>query len=209
MEGTDKIALKFEIQRKLIHLISTFIPLLYWLFFEKKEAIIIVSVAFVLMILLDLGKRYSEPVRLFYFKYLGTVLRKDEQLRDGKLFTGGTFHITGVFLSVLLFDKNIAIASMLVMMICDSFAAISGKWFGKIKIGNKTLEGSTFFFITGVLLIMYVFPLGNTTEHAKFFAVIALFITTLFELIPSIIDDNISIPVVYGITYTLLIYFLR
>ena len=161
------------------------------------------------MVLLDLGKRYSEPVRLFYFKFLGTVLRKDEQEKHGKLFTGGTYHITGVLLSVVLFEKNIAISAMLVMMICDSFAALGGKWFGRIKIGNKTLEGSLLFFLSGILLIMFVFPLGSENVNFKMLAVFALFITTIFELIPSIIDDNISIPVVYGISYSLLIYFLR
>lgn len=209
MEGADKIALKFEFQRKLIHLFSTFIPIFYWFFFEKKEAIIIISLAFILMVLLDLGKRYFEPVRLLYFKFLGTVLRKDEKEKDGKLFTGGTFHITGVLLSVILFEKNIAISAMLVMMVCDSFAALGGKWFGKIKIGNKTLEGSMLFFITGILMIIYVFPFGTDNDNFKLFAVIALFFTTLFELFPSVLDDNITIPLVYGISYTLLTYFLR
>jgi len=161
------------------------------------------------MVLLDLGKKYSEPVRNFYFRFLGTVLRKDEQERDGKLFTGGTYHITGVLLAVVLFEKNIAVSAMLVMMICDSFAALGGKWFGRIKIGNKTLEGSLLFFLSGILLIMYVFPLGSDSINLKLLAVLALFLTTTFELFPSIIDDNISIPVVYGVSYSLLIYFLR
>ncbi len=209
MEGTEKIALKFELQRKFIHLFSTFIPLLYWLYFEKKEAIIIIFIAFILMVLLDLGKRYYEPVRLLYFRFLGNVLRNDEKEKDGKLFTGGTYHITGVLLSVILFDKNIAISAMLVMMVCDSFAALGGKWFGKIKIGNKTLEGSLLFFLAGILLIKYVFPFGSDNDNLKLLAVIALLFTTLFELLPSVLDDNISIPLVYGTTYTLLIYFLR
>ena len=53
----------------------------------------------------------------------------------------------------------------------------------------------------------YVFPLGNDNDNLRFLAVIALSVTTIFELLPSILDDNITIPVVYGVTYSLLIYF--
>jgi len=105
---------------------------------------------------------------------------------------------------VIIFSKPVAITSMLIIVFCDSAAAIVGKVYGKQSIGNRTLEGSAAFLITGVVVI-FLTPKETIYVGEYYIALCTLLLTTAFELLPNKIDDNLSIPLFFGIVYTLLI----
>jgi len=53
-----------------------------------------------------------------------------------------------MFLVVLLFSKEVAIASLCILVFADISSALVGTHLGKIKITkNKTLEGTIVFFL--------------------------------------------------------------
>jgi dolichol kinase len=201
---TREIEIKYEFYRKSIHVVSTIIPVIY-VFTSRDFIITFVGIGTVLMIIIDVLKRYFEPVGRLYHSLFGNILRADEKEFDKKLFTGGTYYAIGIFLSLIFFTKEIAIVSILTMIWSDTLAAIFGRNFGKIKIyGKKTLEGSLTFFLSGLI----IFFLLSFLLDGYFFwkaAIIALFITTLFELFINKINDNLAIPLVYGFITTLLI----
>jgi dolichol kinase len=202
----EQIGLKNELLRKVIHLSSVIIPISYY-FLEKNFLLILVGVGTVFMILLDLFRKFIPAVNNFYVKVMGIVLRHYEVDIRKHFFTGGTFYAIGFFLTLLLFNKYIAIPAIMIMIVCDTFAALIGRRFGKHRIWNKTLEGSLAFFVAG-LIIIFITPkvTGNYLEY--FIAVVALSVVTLIEAMPVKIDDNVSIPVSFGIIYTLLLYFI-
>lgn len=199
--------LKYELIRKGIHLISTIIPVLYYFYFSKQFMIILVGTGTLLMILIDYFKKYDTVLSVIYKKLFYNILRDDEKYFNRKIFTGGTYYALGIFFSLLLFEKEIAITSIMIMIWCDTFAALSGLLFGRHKIGTKTLEGSIAFFIVGLLLIA-VLPnfTGNILEY--YYLIIILIIITVFELINNRFDDNLLIPLLFGLLYTLIIKFL-
>ena len=145
-----------------------------------------------------------EWVRKLYLKFLGPVLRSHEVDNKKLFFTGGTYLVIAFLICVIVFTKQIAITSMLVIVFCDSAAAIVGKVYGKHFIRNRTFEGSAAFFVSGVAIILLT-PKVTPYVSEYYIALGALLLTTAFELLPNKIDDNLSIPLFYGIVYTVLI----
>ena len=153
-------------------------------------------------VLIDIVRRTSPGFGKLYDKIFGDILREHENDMKNIFLTGGTYIIIAFFLCVLLFQKEVAILSMLIIVICDTAAAVTGKTIGKRKIGTKTLEGSIAFFLTALILFFIVLkPQGL---NVIFTGLLTVFLTTVFELIPLKTDDNITIPLFFGIVYSTL-----
>jgi len=159
----------------------------------------------VLMIVLDLLKAYTFIFENLYKKVFSGILREDEKDFKRNLFTGGTYYAVGIFLSVLLFQKEVAVFSILIMIWCDTMAALVGKKYGTRKlIGSKTIVGSVAFIITGFLLVFtlqYLFP-GFNFYKAGFITV--LFAAGFEQLSFIRINDNLSIPVFSGYVFIII-----
>ncbi len=205
-DRNEQIGYKNELLRKAIHLTSVIIPISY-LFLDKNFLLVIVGIGTVFMILLDISRKLFVPIDKFYIRTMGYVLRKKELNVKEHFLTGGTYYAIGVFLPILLFNKEIAIQAILIMIICDTFAALVGKKFGKYIIWKKSIEGSVIFFLIGILIILFT-PKVTSNNMEYIFAFVSLIFTTIIEALPMEIDDNISIPISFGIIYTLFLYFL-
>jgi dolichol kinase len=105
---------------------------------------------------------------------------------------GSTYFIFSTILTILLFPKSIAIVSILILILSDTAAALVGKWIGRVKIFGKTLEGSMAFLLTS-LLIVWIYPNLN-----RFSGSLAALGTTLIEVLPIKLSDNLTIPLVAG-----------
>ncbi len=200
----DSLNIKNEFYRKAIHVFSTIIPVIYY--FTSREFIVgLVGTGTLIMIVLDILKAYTVMFEKLYKSVLGFILREDEKDFKRTLFTGGTFYAIGIFLALLIFRMEIAIFSILVMIWCDTMAALIGKKFGKKKIfRNRTFAGSTAFIVTGiaiVLILQEVFPDFNFYK-AGFITVIAAAIFELFGW--EKINDNLSLPLFSGIVFIIL-----
>ncbi|MFA7360265.1 MAG: diacylglycerol/polyprenol kinase family protein [Candidatus Kapaibacterium sp.] len=200
----DKLDIKNEIYRKLIHIFSTVIPVLYY-FTSKDFILYLVGIGTVLMIAMDILKAYTATFEKLYKMFFHVILREDEKDFKRNLFTGGTYYAIGIFLALLFFQKEVAILSILIMIWCDTLAALVGKTLGKRKIvGNKTLEGSIAFTITGfilVLILQYVFPDFNYYK-AGFITVL---LAAVFEQLSLFkINDNLSLPLFSGLVFIII-----
>ncbi len=203
MENNNKIDFKSELRRKLIHLTSILVPAGYY-FVSKPAALILAFFGMLAMIEIDQLKKSNRNFAKFYTKHLGSVLRSDEKNFTKRTYTGGTYMAIGVFVTVFFFEKPIALGALTVMIVCDSLSALVGKSVGRIRIFKKTLEGSLTFFLSGLPLVLFVFPRISAYPEEVYAGVIALFLTTVVEVLPLKLDDNILIPVSYGFFYSLL-----
>lgn len=92
---------------------------------------------------------------------------------------------------------------MCVVLIADSFAALTGKFFGTFRFSNgKSFEGSAVFFISAVLIGLSFFPSVSPSivYLAAFWAMAAEF----FEKQVGV-DDNLSIPLISGFMFNLIV----
>ncbi len=174
-----------ELLRKGVHLTSVIIILMY-AFFGKQSVLILLVVYLIVMLFLEhLRLKHRIKVPLFH-----VLFREKEQHR----ISGHVYFTIGAIVSIILFNRDIAYACILMTTFGDMSAALIGKTYGRTLItGNgKTLEGCLAEFMVD-LFVGYIF-IGHW-----FVALIMAIAATVVELTVSTIDDNLAIPVVSGI----------
>ena len=119
-------------------------------------------------------------------------------------------------MSLYLYSEKVAILSILFLVFADPISSFFGVKYGKTKLmENKSFEGSLAGFLVCSLtsliyLSYYSSNSGIAVLDAKvlLFSLIAGFIGSFSELCSSIVDDNLSIPIVSGLGLTVLNKFL-
>jgi dolichol kinase len=174
-----------EIFRKLIHLGAIAIPIGYH-FLGYQIVIPILAISLVISLCLDYVRVYGgDKSRLFVLRYLGIMFRPKEK----KDFVGATYILSGSILTILLFDKPIAIAAISFIVLGDTAGAIIGRLWGRVKFRNKSLEGSVSFFLTCVVASMVIPGIPFWVK------IVGAITATIVEAITLHIDDNLIVPV--------------
>jgi len=184
-----------ELCRKGIHLLSLGMPLCYFLL-EPKEMYIGLCLMLALFGVYDLLRFFGhKSIKNFLNRYFGFLIRP----RENKGFSGATTIVLAGLLVYLLFDLKVAAASMIIIVIGDTSAAVIGRRFGRIKIRNKSLEGTLAFIAASALVVILApdLPYGV--------AFVGVLIGALVELLPLYIDDNITVPLASGALMQMLI----
>ena len=182
-----------ELRRKSIHLLGLIVPIAY-LFTEKPTALIIVGILTGIALLIELLKVLFPPFMDLFVRIFSPMLRSRE--RKGGL-TGATYYLIGALLCILIFEKTLAIVCIGFLILGDLFAAVIGKQWGRTKLfSKKSLEGSLACFVVCALIALI-----------KFHPIVALtgaIVATLIELIPTGLDDNLSMPLISGMVMQLM-----
>ena len=192
---------KSEYIRKLIHLSNLIIPISYYYFFQDKNFFLISLFFFVLIfITIDLSREKNKYIRIFFNLFFNRMMRKHEL--DGAL-TGASWVMISAFVTILIFPKNIAILSLIFMSIGDTVAGLAGRRIGKLKIGEKTVEGFAFGFLS-CAIISYNYKLIPFS-----ISIYGSLAGMIFEVLPLPFDDNLKIPlssasIMYVIEYYLI-----
>jgi dolichol kinase len=133
---------------------------------------------------------------------IGPFMRPNEEhgLTGALPFTGG------VFLSFLLFPKSVALASMVPLVFGDRAGLLVGKSVGKVRIGNKTLEGCLGCFLVTFTVYLVLRSLWPEIFHYPWMVLLgASIVGTLAEALPRPFDDNLTIPIAVGVFLSLVI----
>ncbi len=192
--GVDEsISFKQELIRKATHMGALVIPSgYYFMGLERQTAFSIMLVIGVAMLIIDIARMRGWWLWRKVFCYvIGLVIRKHE--KDGD-FTGATYILLTSALTIFLFQKPIAIAALSFIIVGDSFAAVIGRRYGRIKFANKSLEGSLGC-LFGTIIVASLTP-GISLSVGLLGAVVA----TLVEAWPFGVDDNVSVPLLSGLT---------
>ncbi len=140
------------------------------------------------------------PVRRFL-----SLFERDHHLEQfpGR---GVLFFTIGSYITLLLFEQNIAYAGILILSVGDAISNIVGRRWGKISTKlnpQKNIEGNIAGILASLPFAYYFFP--------NIYAVIAASTVGMFLEIPAIrifgidIDDNLLIPIGAAFTLTLFI----
>jgi dolichol kinase len=101
-------------------------------------------------------------------------------------------------LCVLVFPKVIAINAFTILIISDTTSALIGRRFGRHRFFAKSLEGSTAFLVSAMIVILVAPKIQNApAEYLVGF--VAALSGAIIEALPISIDDNLSIPVTVGL----------
>ena len=199
MTQTDHATIHYrdEIVRKLIHLSSLSIPIVYY-FISRTNAIIILSIVTFIALAIDLLRYFSPGFGKVFYSIFGILLRKHELDEQKKNLNGATYVLISALVCVILFPKVFFVTAFSILIISDSMAALIGRKFGHHKFLSKSLEGTLAFFISASIVVLFTPKVeGLLLEYIIGF--IAAAIAAIVENIShGLIDDNLSVPVSIG-----------
>lgn len=188
-----------ELFRKLIHLTSLSIPIIYY-FITVETAATILAILAVVALIIDLGRYLHPETGKVFYKIFGFLLREHELDHKKKNLNGATYVLISALISVLIFPKVIFITAFSILIISDSAAALIGRKFGRHKFLSKSLEGTLTFFISACIVILFTPKIGGFTEEYVI-GFIAAFVGAIVENVSfKLVDDNLSIPLSVGFT---------
>lgn len=188
-----------ELFRKLIHLTSLSIPIVYY-FITAQTAAIILGILAAAALIIDLSRYLHPETGKIFYKIFGFLLREHELDHKKKSLNGATYVLISALISVLIFPKVIFITAFSILIISDSSAALIGRKFGKRKFLSKSFEGTLAFFVSACIVILFTPKVSGFVEE-YFIGFTAALVGAIVENISfKLVDDNLSIPLSVGFT---------
>ena len=207
---------KEEINRKFLHGLAVILPLSIFYGPEltgqpKVFVSWVFGVLFLLFLSIDWMRLKVDSIHSLFCRYFGGMMREVES----RQLTGATYVVGGSCLcSVIALHSHKSEAAVFlgltVFILGDAVAALVGKAFGRIRVGEKTLEGSLGCFFFCVLLAWIIFPqLPNFLvawggPFSMFQILLVSAAVSLLELFPirfgkAVLNDNLYVPAVVSL----------
>jgi dolichol kinase len=171
--------------RSIIHASSILVPIIVEVTSEFVTVIVLcaITIAYVLAELLRLRGRRVPVISTFTL----AMSRPEER---SHLIVRPILLAAGIILTLVLFPRNIAYTSIVILAIGDPIAAYVGSRFGRRRVGSKSWEG----FVAGtcaayVPTVFIISPILGAVGSV---------VGMLMEL-TGILDDNLTIPLGSGI----------
>lgn len=186
-----------KLWRRLWHLGGgSFFPILA-LFVPKGILLITLGAMTAIFVTWEIVRFTSPSVNRWMVSHLGVILKKEEGFR----LTGTTYLLLSSLAVFLLFEKYVAITSLLFLSIGDLVATVIGEEYGRPALFSKSLEGSLACLVLCLLIGGLMTRISPTIAPAV--AIVGAVSATIVELLPIPIDDNLTIPVLSAGVMTL------
>lgn len=184
----DLLTIKLELQRKVIHLATSIVPVAYLLGAGRELILYIcvfITTGFLVADILRMNFALAEK---YFLRIFGSLLRVRERQKG---LTGASYLWLGMSAAFFLFPAEAAIPAVFFLTVADPAAALAGKLWGSDEFFGKTIEGFLGFYLTASAIILLL------TSYSWLGLGVA-FIAAVIELAPIGINDNLTIPLVSG-----------
>jgi glycerol-3-phosphate acyltransferase PlsY len=162
----------------------------FYFFWDKKIILTLIGIVALFFIILDLVRLIHRGVNLFLFKNIVGFFKQEEERK----FSSMSLFLVACFVTILIFEKNIAITALTFLIFGDFFARIFGLIYGKRRFLGKTLEGSLAYFAFS-LVSGYI--LSHFIDLPILMLVLGALSATLVEATsPFGIDDNFTVALI-------------
>jgi len=201
-----------EVYRKLLHVLVVLLPVGVFygpaIFFTDRQTILFYTLFILLLSVgIEIARFRHSAFAKWYFDTFGSMLREEEK---NKL-TGATYVAAATFFCawLSLIDERMAASAcmgLILFILGDAAAALVGKSMGRIRIGDKTLEGALGCFLICLGLSFFAIPQlpdfvtkwGGTVELWQ--AIVISVLVAFLELFPVKLEkiklnDNLYVPV--------------
>jgi glycerol-3-phosphate acyltransferase PlsY len=187
---------RYIIIRKLLHVGAAMIPIFYYVLPRYAYTYMIVLLT-IIAIIVELLRFKNIKFRTSFHRIFSPLLWEKE--KSGP--TGATFFLISATISIFMFSPPVAVAVLLFLAIGDTVAYLVRDLMGKTSIfGKMSPEG-----VLGSFLVCIPIALWVPNLPLKV-GLIGALISSLVEIIPWNIDDNLSIPLITGMVMQLLIW---
>ncbi len=185
--------------RSIMHVFSGFLGFSL-VEFAPWNAVIGVALGFaVLAWTLELTRRKSHRWNEILMWFLGPVAHPHERFKVNS----ATWYATALILLSMTGEAAACAAGLIALGLGDPAAAFVGRKWGRTKlIHNRSLEGSTAFFVVASAFVFLAFQLFHTDLSLStkiIAALVAGLVGAIAELLSGNVDDNFSIPLFAGL----------
>ena len=188
-----------RLHRRIFHVLTTAALALMALGLDREVMIIIAGSLTGVAVALEVGRRRLPVLNGWFQARFGVLMKQSESSQV----LGSTYMAAASLIVYLFFEKELAILALMYIAVGDPLAGVLGKRYGRVKIGSKSVEGTLAFavgagavgcgMVAGGLDVPYWVALGGAGVGA------------LVELLPSPLDDNLTVPPVSGAFMWLLV----
>ncbi len=194
------ISYRREIQRKLIHMGSLWIPAIIYLA-PREMAAAFFALCLGGMLSGEYLRTRDYAVSRFLKRIFMPILRADEAL-PGFHLSGASYTVIAALLMTLFFPQTVAVTVLVIMLVSDAVAALVGRKWGSIPLFyGKSMQGSLGFLVSALLCVVLLNALPGQPHGYLLAGIAGACAATLTELFADKlhVDDNLSIPVLSGI----------
>ncbi|MFX1364495.1 MAG: glycerol-3-phosphate acyltransferase [Promethearchaeota archaeon] len=174
---------------------------IFYVFNPKLPSLILIGSVALAFILLDLTRFINKQTNVLLTEKVKSIFKKGEVSK----FSSMTVFLVAGFISILVFEKNIAIASLIFLIFGDIFGKIFGLAFGKHKIFDKTLEGTLAYFGSVLICGYFIFFIFDIPLIILLCGGV---VAPIIELFSFGVDDNFTVPIVSGAIMTMVQIFI-
>ena len=186
---SKKVIEKSTVYRKTVHASSVLVPYFLADRIGINNVVNLLILAIILYTVSETSRLNGKKIPIFTW-FTGINTTKTEA---SEFVTSPLFFALGLMLPLILFPRDIAFASIAVLTLGDSFAAIIGMSLGKHTLSlnrEKTVEGTLAGFLAAFI--------GASVFLPPTMAFIAAFSGMITEALPTPVNDNLLVPLVTG-----------
>lgn len=177
--------------RKLFHSLSAGYAILYALA-GREWTLGVLGGAVVMGAILETVRLRNRAFNQWLIGRFAGIHREKELIRPSGIF----WTMLGCFLTALLVaERDIVIAAMLYLTVGDGLAGFVGRTWGRLRIGNKSVEGSLACFLGAWMVGALVLTPSVGRPEILFGAILV----TVLEALPIPPDDNLTLPLLSGL----------
>jgi len=181
-----------HIGRKVYHLIGGVGLLSVYYVLGRERALVFYAALFVFVLILDGARLMIPAMNRFMFTRFRSFIRPNEEHK----LTGTAPYVLGIGFSLYAYAQPVATAAICFLAFGDVAATAIGERFGKTKIGDKSLEGTSAFIVAAALSGILLSLMG--VHLPAWVMVIGVLVAAGVELLTLPVNDNLVIPLVSG-----------
>ena len=174
--------------------------IIFYVFYPQITTLQFIGIVALSFIVFDIYRFMSKQANELIATKVKALLRKTEF----KKFSSMTIFLVAMFITILLFQKNVAIIASSFLIFGDSFGKLFGLAFGRHKLLDKTLEG-TLAYIGSVLIMGYI--LYTSLNIPLIVLILGGISAPLVEMFSMNLNDNFTVPLITGSIMTVALLF--
>ena len=181
-----------HIGRKVYHLIGGVGLLSVYYVLGRERALMLYAALFVFVLILDGARLMIPAMNRFMFTRFRSFIRPNEEHK----LTGTAPYVLGIGFSLYAYAQPVATAAICFLAFGDVAATAIGERFGKTKIRDKSLEGTSAFIVAAALSGILLSLMG--VHLPAWVMVIGVLVAAGVDLLTLPVNDNLVIPLVSG-----------
>jgi dolichol kinase len=193
---------KNELNRKLLHLTSIWVILIY-LLLGIGPTFLMIGGATVVLMAMDIVRITRTPLRILVEKLLKRLgLAAMFRANEKNNLNGATYMMLAALITIVWLPKAIFLTAFSILIVSDALAAVVGQLYGRHKFLHKSFEGTAAFLVSS-WIICIIFGLAFNIKLLPL--IVASIAAAIVELFASKfkMSDNLLIPIIFGIIWNI------